>query len=269
MKQLTRFLILLVGLLGFTGTAFAQCTPDSTLGNVTGLYPDSLARAALDQPYSQVINVVASEDTTIQDPILGTLNLDFCSIRIDSVTNLPAGMSFACNEPECTAVINHTDEDTTMRFCVELTGTPTSVFDDSIRVYAKLSVGFYNDATTTCTPLNSLPDSLTTIVFPIRFVVEDPTSIADISEEMIGLKVLPNPTTATSTVAYELPERANVAVGIYDLMGRQLKAVQQGMQAPGAYQYEVDFSDLPKGLYLLRLDLDGGKRAFSKKILHQ
>ncbi|RMG25154.1 MAG: T9SS C-terminal target domain-containing protein [Bacteroidetes bacterium] len=269
MKQLKRFFILAAAMLVAGTGMYAQCSPDSTLGNVTGLYPDTLQYAIVDSMYEQVINVIASEDTTVTVPGVGTLALDFCEIRIDSITNIPPGMSFACNEPDCIYTINHADADSIMRFCASLSGRPTSVYDDSLRVYVKLSIGFYSPATNTCTPLGTLPDSLTTIVFPIRFVVTDGTPVEDFTAATVSMKLIPNPGFDKSMLTYQLPEAARVEVGIYNLFGQKLREVYNGKASPGSYQHQLELADLPAGLYFVQLKLDEGKKTFTQKLLKQ
>lgn len=71
-----------------------------------------------------------------------------------------------------------------------------------------------------------------------------------------SLKVYPNPTSGPITIELDLPDWSlnNVAVSIYDAMGRQ---VHQHQFPKWAYKHEVDPGVLPAGVYILRLEISG------------
>ena len=83
--------------------ASAQCTPDSQF-TLPGIYPDSatgLPSAMVGQAYNEVITIVAPLDTTGSvGPI--TVPVSVLTIKLDSVTGLPASFSYDCATANCT-----------------------------------------------------------------------------------------------------------------------------------------------------------------------
>ena len=63
----------------------------------------------------------------------------------------------------------------------------------------------------------------------------------------------PNPFNPTTNVSFELPEPAQVAVEVYDVMGRKVIEVPAQNFAPGLNQVRVEATDLASGIYLYRV----------------
>jgi hypothetical protein len=55
-------------------------------------------------------------------------------------------------------------------------------------------------------------------------------------------------------------------MGLYDLNGRLVQTLAEGWQAAGSHQATIDGTQLPSGVYLLRLT-DGRQSALSKVCL--
>ena len=76
----------------------------------------------------------------------------------------------------------------------------------------------------------------------------------------------PNPFNPVTTLRYDLPRRAEVALTIYDILGREVRTLVQGEQAPG-YQSVVwdgtdgDGNPVASGVYLYRLEAGGFTQA--------
>ncbi len=73
-----------------------------------------------------------------------------------------------------------------------------------------------------------------------------------------GLHVWPNPTSERIQFTYDLPESGTATVGLYDLSGRQVRAIPTGFQVMGLHQMAFDMSDLPAGNYILRVQHANG-----------
>ncbi len=63
----------------------------------------------------------------------------------------------------------------------------------------------------------------------------------------------PNPFNPTTTIAYDLPTNSQATVKIYDVLGREIKALVNERQSAGNHTVTFDASDLPSGVYFYRL----------------
>lgn len=268
MQKILRLFLVLTVFSALGLSAQAQCTPDTTTSDVPALYPDTLANGMIGAAYDQAITVVIPQDTTV-DFNGNPLEIDICSLILDSIVGLPDGLTFNCNEPSCVWIVNH-DSGFVNRGCVQIVGTPTdSVFNDTILVFASVVPGSYDATSDTCEALPiMLPDTLTTIEYQTRFKITMGTSaIEDYSFSQLGINLFPNPSQGKATVEYTLPERTEVQVRLTDIMGREVQNLDLGTQSVGTYQQSIGAANLPKGIYLLSLDLGQGANVQTRKLI--
>lgn len=263
------FLLLLSGLLLLAVTpASAQCVPDTTIGDSVGLYPSLLADGVVGQPYNQVINIIFPQDTVITSGTT-TLNPDFCSFRIDSVPNLPGGMSYACNTPNCVWVIDHTPG-VINRGCITISGTPAdTIAGDSLAVYVNASVGFFNSSVNSCLPITLPPpfDTLTAQEYRTRFKIQQANRIDQEIALQYNLRTL---TTGQQMAAsFELPAAGMVQVDMLDLMGRVIAHTDTRQMAAGVHTLELSRPANSTGVYLTRLWVNGVPVAVNKWVATQ
>jgi hypothetical protein len=67
----------------------------------------------------------------------------------------------------------------------------------------------------------------------------------------------PNPFNPSTIVEYAIPKTSYVTLRVYDLLGRQVAILFEGMAEPGWYRAGFRASDLPSGAYLCRLESGG------------
>ena len=67
------------------------------------------------------------------------------------------------------------------------------------------------------------------------------------------LAVRPNPTFGSTTVRVSVPRATAAELAVFDLMGRRLTTLYTGRLQGGATFLDLDLSELPLGVYLLRL----------------
>jgi hypothetical protein len=70
------------------------------------------------------------------------------------------------------------------------------------------------------------------------------------------LGTFPNPARQQATVRYALPDRQEVELQLYDVLGRQVRTVVSAPKA-GRHERTMDVGRLPSGVYFLRLQSDG------------
>ena len=66
--------------------------------------------------------------------------------------------------------------------------------------------------------------------------------------------VFPNPFNASTKVTYSLPIRSQVTLQLFDLRGRQVAELFEGMQTVGVHTATLNASGLASGLYFVRLE---------------
>ena len=67
----------------------------------------------------------------------------------------------------------------------------------------------------------------------------------------------PNPFNPTTTFEYAIDEAMQVVLKVYDLLGRPVATLVDGVQQPATYQVTFDASSLASGVYLYRLETPG------------
>ncbi|MCH8961711.1 MAG: T9SS type A sorting domain-containing protein [Bacteroidetes bacterium] len=63
----------------------------------------------------------------------------------------------------------------------------------------------------------------------------------------------PNPFRATTTLAYHLAQPRYVTLAVFDLLGRQVAVVDEGLRLPTTHRVRFDAGSLANGVYLYRL----------------
>ncbi len=104
---------------------------------------------------------------------------------------------------------------------------------------------------------------------------EMPASSIDDGTSIPGSFVLfqnyPNPFNPTTTIQYELPNRSNVQITIYDLLGKKVATLVSETQAAGFKSVQWDATNVPSGVYFYRItarfNSDKVSRTITKKLL--
>ena len=129
-----------------------------------------------------------------------------------------------------------------------------------------MGFGFFNTTsnyTHFSIPLNipSVPDS---VMIMIRagdnpgsvLIIDDlvfdfPTGTNDIENDFISVKAYPNPASNMVFVSYNLIEKADVAISVYDIQGREVLKKVVKSQNSGKHLMKLDINNLSPGLYIL------------------
>lgn len=67
----------------------------------------------------------------------------------------------------------------------------------------------------------------------------------------------PNPFNPTTRISYSLPSQSRVRLSVFDLLGREISVLVQGVQAAGSHHIQFDASKLASGMYFYRLEATG------------
>ncbi|RPI04818.1 MAG: T9SS C-terminal target domain-containing protein [Ignavibacteriae bacterium] len=94
--------------------------------------------------------------------------------------------------------------------------------------------------------------------FPGWFVVGTRTDVRTIPGEMPRAFELdqnyPNPFNPATTIRYVLPQRAFITLELFDVLGRTVRILANGMEEAGRHEIEFNGTNLPSGVYLYRLN---------------
>lgn len=66
-------------------------------------------------------------------------------------------------------------------------------------------------------------------------------------------KIYPNPSSGVSVIEFNLINSANVTLELYNSLGENCKSINYGVINPGMNRVNVDFSNLPSGIYFGRI----------------
>ncbi len=66
----------------------------------------------------------------------------------------------------------------------------------------------------------------------------------------------PNPFNPLTKIRYEVPIRSKISLKVFDVLGREIKALVDEIQDAGYYEFEFDASGLSSGIYFSRLESD-------------
>ncbi|MCF8373227.1 MAG: T9SS type A sorting domain-containing protein [Bacteroidales bacterium] len=64
---------------------------------------------------------------------------------------------------------------------------------------------------------------------------------------------IPNPFSSITAVKIHLPEKTEIALMVYDLLGKPVKMIAKGTYLAGTYTFIIDAQDLADGIYFYRL----------------
>jgi hypothetical protein len=79
----------------------------------------------------------------------------------------------------------------------------------------------------------------------------------------------PNPFNPSTNVRFEIPERSNVSIKVYNILGKEITTLLDKEMSPGSYTIDWEAKDsngelLPSGVYLVRLNAANTKSIYAK-----
>jgi hypothetical protein len=96
-------------------------------------------------------------------------------------------------------------------------------------------------------------------------ILVSPVSIPEVSGDLkeFGLgNVFPNPFDQSTVINYSIPEQGNISLKIYDINGRLIKVLYEGIQAGGNHSVKWNGQDdlgnqINAGMYFIKLNSNG------------
>lgn len=127
-----------------------------------------------------------------------------------------------------------------------------SVFVPSQSGRLRWPLGMVFDATGNLYVSSALRDQVLRFAppLPVRVGIEDEEAAP---HPVFEHQIFPNPAAAVVTIAYSLPHTTNMTITLYDIQGRQLQRLEDGVKAAGDHTLSVDLRTYPTGLYFYHL----------------
>ncbi|MGH7954869.1 MAG: T9SS type A sorting domain-containing protein, partial [Gloeomargaritales cyanobacterium] len=66
-------------------------------------------------------------------------------------------------------------------------------------------------------------------------------------------EMFPNPSNSLATITYTIPATQTISIGVYNISGQLISTLVNGLVAGGTYAVNYDCSQLPSGMYFVRL----------------
>jgi hypothetical protein len=66
----------------------------------------------------------------------------------------------------------------------------------------------------------------------------------------------PNPFNPSTVIRYNIPERTNVNLSVYDVTGRLIETLMDGTREAGSYEINFNANNLSSGVYIYRLEAE-------------
>ncbi len=91
-------------------------------------------------------------------------------------------------------------------------------------------------------------------------------SFSDVPLEFSLKQNYPNPFNPSTNISYDLPNKGQVKIEIYNIIGQRVQTLIDAPQQAGRYQMQWDASAFGSGTYLLRIDFKGDNNQNYSKI---
>jgi hypothetical protein len=83
--------------------------------------------------------------------------------------------------------------------------------------------------------------------------VEEKEKSNEIPTSFVLYQNYPNPFNPSTTIEFDIPERTNVKLIIYDILGREVETLIDKELEPGKYKINFTATNLPSGVYFYTL----------------
>ena len=89
----------------------------------------------------------------------------------------------------------------------------------------------------------------------------------DLLKEQLGFNLYPNPFNSSATLSYSLNTKENVEVAIFDIAGKQIAELSNGMQSEGKHELQINKFDLNlnSGIYFIKMMV--GENTLTQKVV--
>ncbi len=100
------------------------------------------------------------------------------------------------------------------------------------------------------------------------FVIDIPVGVEDGQTLVTNYSLeqnYPNPFNPSTTIEFNLQEKSFVSLKVYDVLGKEVATLVNGVQEAGANEVTFNASDLASGMYIYKLE--AGNFSSAKKMM--
>lgn len=261
MKKLLLAIFTFVFAVSMNVQAQLNCEPDPMFADTTaGVYPlpdpvgsptSSLNPGCVNVDYAQLFTAVVPDSImTVFNGIPVTAEL--ISVTVDTIIGLPAGVSYACDPPDCGFLQNSTG-------CVLFSGVPTEAGDflpvvqttvvGSIGALITIPVNFPSQGTPG--EVEIFPGEYKITVHPAGST-ESACIVDNVNDALAGVlgvqQNVPNPFSRTTSITIDSKESGQFDFKVYSVIGELVHSEVLTLST-GENIFEFDGADLNSGMY--------------------
>jgi hypothetical protein len=250
MKKSIFFLSIIITIV--CSTSAQVCTPDTTnFAAGKYVYPDSLPCITIGQAFSGTVSIkipdsLDAHDFTTLVPA-NTYYVHVDSIRIDSITGMPSGITSGTN-PVLGSWLHGGDY-----ACSLFSGTTTSPAGTyPISIFGRGCI----HGTILIYTIDSCQSGNLGSYLKYSLNVCNPAGINNVSSDL-SLNIYPNPNQGAFTVTVSSASHITGMMSVLDQLGRIVNA--QSIDVTGTKQIPLEMSNLSSGVYLLEINAGGSR----------
>lgn len=262
-------LVLALTSAGILNNVAAQCTPPAPTAN-PGLSPDWECLPCVERTvaYAQVITIENFDEVS---------GVVVNSLRIDSLTNIPAGLSYTVNPPNATFPGGGTG-------CIDVTGTTTEPAGNyKLGIYVTVNIqgigdvdGEAGEIVDNLILLGFIDTTSGTVpnfdyfvrVIEAGTVCDSSACIAlgtnDLNSLFSGLSAQPNPMTTQTQISWNSNTDGKFTAKMFDVAGKEVFTQQLHVRI-GTNNVTVERENLPAGSYVFVIT--DGRKSISTKVM--
>lgn len=246
-----QFLLLLLPLafISFNlNNLYSQCTPDVNcvdLLNPGEICPLDLPNGTVGVPYSETVTILPPPTATIGS--YGTVTI--YKIVITGVDNLPPGITYQANA---------TDMFPGTRYCVLLSGTPTTAgtYPLSVKVMPYIEI--------LGNPVQTIEQTDDT---SLAITINNSSGLYDVKSKTFQLlNIVRNPFSDYTQIGFYTPKSQKVSLKVYNVLGNEIYSENKSALT-GVNYFDFTGNTLKKGVYIL--SITNGEKIFTKQIIRR
>lgn len=160
----------------------------------------------------------------------------------------------------------------TMQLTVDSLNFSNPVFSADVTFPFNVAVGDTAVVNVTFTPTDSIQYNATLRVVgndpftPVRTVNLSGLGMGTVSISQVGTEIpsafslsqnFPNPFNPSTSINFAIPVQGMVSLKVYDLLGKEVATLVNGVKTPGVYVADFDAAKLTSGIYFYKLEAEG------------